>query len=80
MSDPGDEHTDPNLITRLQSLKLAAADEAVRQIMQLEARCAWTANLLERQSQRCAELERDVAQLRNVMPAHITKILYEGSG
>jgi hypothetical protein len=48
--------------------------------MQLEARCAWTANLLERQSQRCAELERDVAQLRNVMPAHITKILYEGSG
>jgi hypothetical protein len=52
MTDPGDEHSDENLVTRLRSLKLDAADEAVREIMRLQS----------------------------LMPAHIERILYEGSG
>jgi hypothetical protein len=80
MTDPGDEHRDENLVTRLRSLKLDAADEAVREIMRLQSLHAWTTKLLEQQSERCAVLSREVGRLRAMMPSHIARILYEGSG
>ena len=80
MADPGDEHTDRNLITRLQSLKLEAANDAIAEIVRLEATIGVLRQLADTQTAQIREMSREIHRCRNVLPAHIAKILYEGSG
>ena len=80
MNDPGDEHMDQNLITRLQSLKLDAANDAIAEMIRLEATIGVLRQLAETQTAQIREMSREVHNLRNVMPMHISRILYEGEG
>ena len=80
MADPGDEHTDCNLITRLQALKLDAANDAVAEIIRLEATIGVLRQLAETQTAQIREMSREIHRCRNVRPAHISRILYEGEG
>ena len=80
MADPGDEHTDRNLINRLQALKLEAANDAVAEIIRLEATIGVLRQLAETQTAQIREMSREINRCRNVLPAHISRILYEGEG
>ena len=80
MADPGDEHTDRNLITRLQALKLDTANDAVAEIIRLEATIGVLRQLAETQTAQIREMSREIHRCRNVPPAHISRILYEGEG
>ena len=80
MADPGDEHTDRNLITRLQSLKLETANDAIAEIIRLEATIGVLRQLADTQTAQIRDMSREIHRCRNVLPTHIARILYEGEG
>lgn len=80
MADPGDEHTDRNLVSRLQSLQLDVANHAVAEIIRLEATIGVLRQLAETQTAQIREMSRELHRCRNVLPRHIERIMYEGEG
>jgi hypothetical protein len=80
MTDHGDEHTDRNLITRLQALNLETENDAVAEIIRLEATIGVLRQLAETQTAQIREMSREIHRCRNILPAHIARIMYEGEG